>query len=445
MSEPKPKRVMKPKIPSQTLTARANIGAVDDGTALLLGLLGFAATKLWNTALWYCKELWDTTGIIPNYHAVNKHLKESENRWYRSVHAQSAQGVLEELWGSYKSWFALRKKGDSKARPPSFRRKTSLSTVTFKKDSISYDPETKTLRLGIPGAVFEKKELVFRLSLQPDLLITAKNIQMVRLSEDKGVWTAHLVYRIPKVTVKTGGHTLSIDLGQKHLITSACTDGSTNLYPGGELLALDRYFEKEKSKCTNVFSNKRIRLEILGSRQRNHFIHCLTRTVINDALARDVSTIVVGDIKDIRIGKDGESKNWGDSGNQQLHRWSFEQILYQLRYKAAMVGITVVTISEAYTSQDCCICTRRRKANRQHRGLYVCDECGMAIHADVNGAINILQRYLPGHRFLGVVGVLAHPAVNLFAWRNTRPFVREQGTWTRSKEPPTSVNHPLAA
>ncbi|MGO9379077.1 MAG: zinc ribbon domain-containing protein [Dissulfurispiraceae bacterium] len=54
-----------------------------------------------------------------------------------------------------------------------------------------------------------------------------------------------------------------------------------------------------------------------------------------------------------------------------------------------------MVVSESYTSQTCCKCGTRGKANRAHRGLYVCKSCGTTIHADVNGAVNILKKHLP--------------------------------------------------
>ena len=47
----------------QTMTAVGKASVTDDSTALLLGLLGFSATKLWNTAVWYTKDVWSATGI----------------------------------------------------------------------------------------------------------------------------------------------------------------------------------------------------------------------------------------------------------------------------------------------------------------------------------------------------------------------------------------------
>jgi putative transposase len=170
------------------------------------------------------------------------------------------------------------------------------------------------------------------------------------------------------------------------------------------------------------------------SRQRTHLLHSFTRSLVSDADARGVSTIIVGDLKDIRDGKD-----WGDSGNQQLHRWPFDKIIKMLTYKARLKGIRVLKEPEDYTSQTCCICGTKCRSNRVHRGLYICKQCGAVINADVNGAINILERYLPGQISASwSSGCLAQPAVNRFAWRKTRPVTTAQkpGTWH------TSLPHP---
>ncbi|HET6365558.1 MAG TPA: hypothetical protein VFG02_10960 [Nitrospirota bacterium] len=49
---------------------------------------------------------------------------------------------------------------------------------------------------------------------------------------------------------------MAIDLGMKHLAASACTDRTTVLWSGGELAALERHFDKQKSKTTKSRSNK---------------------------------------------------------------------------------------------------------------------------------------------------------------------------------------------
>ncbi len=49
-------------------TGRASV--TDKKTALLLRLLCFSATKLWNTAMWPIKEVLDTIGKIPIYYVL---------------------------------------------------------------------------------------------------------------------------------------------------------------------------------------------------------------------------------------------------------------------------------------------------------------------------------------------------------------------------------------
>ena len=50
-----------------------------------------------------------------------------------------------------------------------------------------------------------------------------------------------------------------------------------------------------------------------------------------------------------------------------------------------------------HTSQTCPCCGHVSKDNRQTQAKFVCVECSYANHADVVGAINVLER---GHRLL---------------------------------------------
>jgi len=48
----------------ETMTSVGKVSVTDDSTAILLGLIGFSATKLWNTAVWHTKKTWEATGKI---------------------------------------------------------------------------------------------------------------------------------------------------------------------------------------------------------------------------------------------------------------------------------------------------------------------------------------------------------------------------------------------
>jgi len=113
---------------------------------------------------------------------------------------------------------------------------------------------------------------------------------------------------------------------------------------------------------------------------------------------------VIGDITDIR-----KDKHFRKKESQKLHSWSFSKLIQQIEYKAVLSGIRFVRVSERDTSKTCSCCGIIRKSNRIHRGLYRCKMCGRVINSDVNGAINILKKYLQmfsiEHRSIGKVAL----------------------------------------
>ena len=274
-------RAKEPDVQTMTVVGKALV--TDDSTALSLGLLGFSATKLWNTAVWHTRNVWMATGKILTYPELDIALKQEHPLWYRRLHSQSSQAILEELRQSYQSWFALRKKGDRKSNPPGFRRKADLSTVTFKQRAVTWNERTSTVRLSIPKDIYGKQFLFLKLRLPNGTRLTEDYVQIGRLVHDKGMWFVHLVYTITLPVLKGEGETMALDLGMKYLAAMACTDGSTSLWPGGELAALERYFEMQKSKTTNSKSRKSRALNQKRSRQRSHLLHSFIKSLVRDA------------------------------------------------------------------------------------------------------------------------------------------------------------------
>jgi len=413
-------------VPMQTLTARTKVLNLSDQDALLLGLLGFFATKLWNVANHHRHVAWDETGKIPGFAEQCRELK--NNRWYKLLPSQSAQEVLGEQDDSYRSWYSHRKNGNKKARPPGFRKKNSLSTVTFKQNAFEVLLDNR-VKLKLPKT-YDRREIILEYQLPPDT--TLGKVQQVNLvyEHKTGDWYLHITHKIP-VKYREIGNVMSLDMGIVNIVSGLISDGFSFIVPGGELLALDRYFQKEKAKCTKSTSKKCVELNVKWGRQRNHYLHILTRRLVNLAIAHNVSTILVGELKGIRADKD-----WGDAGNQKLHTWPFSKLVSLLTYKSALSGIRVIKVSEKNTSTTCPVCGKRVKKARVHRGLFI--HCSFTLNADIVGAYNILQRYLretgPGSCPVrsGVVGALARPAVNLFVWRKTTPLGREQGTFRQA-------------
>lgn len=412
-------------VPMQTLTARAKVINLSDQDALLLGLLCFSAAKLWNVANHHRRTTWGETGKIPGFAQQCRVLK--ANRWYKLLPSQSAQEIIGEQDDSYRSWLSHRKNGDLKARPPGFRKKDSLSTITFKQSAFEVLPDNR-VKLKLPKT-YHRRIIVLRYQLSPET--TLGKVKQIKLMHEKktGDWYLHVVHKV-LIKYRKPGNIMSLDLGIVNILAGLITDGFSFTVPGGELLALDRYFQKERAKCTKSISKRCVQLNTKWGRQRKHYLHVLTNWLVNLAVKHNVSTIVIGELKGIRRGK-----NWGDSGNQKLHTWPFGKIFTLISYKAALAGIRLIKVSERSTSTTCPICAKQVKKARVYRGLFV--HCDVALNADQVGAYNILQRYLRETELVppirsGVVGALARPAVNLFVWRKNTPKGRKQGTFRQA-------------
>jgi transposase len=89
--------------------------------------------------------------------------------------------------------------------------------------------------------------------------------------------------------------------------------------------------------------------------------------------------------------------DYGDFMNRRLHGWGSAKLHVQIRYKAVEKGIPVETVNPHNTSKGCHACGKVGYNPRQATFKYTNDACWMVEYqADVNGAINIADRYLSG-------------------------------------------------
>jgi IS605 OrfB family transposase len=75
-----------------------------------------------------------------------------------------------------------------------------------------------------------------------------------------------------------------------------------------------------------------------------------------------------------------------------LHSWAFGQLGSFIAYKAERVGVPVMYVDPAYTSQECSGCHYIDKRNRPAQAVFACRSCGVVAHADHNAARNIASR-----------------------------------------------------
>ncbi|XGI84756.1 RNA-guided endonuclease InsQ/TnpB family protein (plasmid) [Halorutilales archaeon Cl-col2-1] len=398
-------------------TTRTYVGKITNHNQVEddLDKCGHSASRLWNVGRSYVQQRWDEDGEIPDESELKSELKDHER--YKDLHSQSSQRVLEELSEAFNGWY----NSDDSNNPPGYRKRGDdhpRSTVTWKKRGIKHDDEYNRLRLSKGWNLKENRDdyILVEYETRPD--VEVENVQQVRAVWNGDRWEVHIVCRkeIP-VEDAPGDDVAGIDLGMKNYVAIAYEDGDPELYPGNRLKQDKHYFTQEEYQTEGEDgpSEKALRARRKLSRRKDHFLHTLSRHIVERCVEKDVGTIAVGDLSDIREDEDGESRSWGKSGNKKLHGWEFDRFTRLLEYKAEEYGILVERVDEENTSKTCCCCGKIDDSNRVERGLYVCSSCDTVMNADVNGAINIRRKITqspPSEDMSN--GCLAQPGVYLF-------------------------------
>ena len=121
-------------------------------------------------------------------------------------------------------------------------------------------------------------------------------------------------------------------------------------------------------------------------------MHKASRAVVCLALENSIGTIVIGSSvgwkQDVSLGK---------KTNQNFVGIPYRRLTDMIRYKAALAGIRVIEVEEAYTSGTSWLDGEApEKANydsrrRLYRGLFRSNS-GILINADVNAAYQIMKK-----------------------------------------------------
>ena len=176
--------------------------------------------------------------------------------------------------------------------------------------------------------------------------------------------------------------------------------------------------ELDKLKNSNTYNSKYKRLKFIKSKLyhkrkviiRNE-LHKITNRIIETCIAYDINTIVLGFNKNQKTGS-----NMGSKNNKEFLNIPHSLIREMLIYKCKEYGINLVLQEESYTSKLSCLSNevwkyeKGKSETNESNGIRGITKKGKKItslfkdkvynliyHADINGAINILQKFLKKH------------------------------------------------
>ena len=232
------------------------------------------------------------------------------------------------------------------------------------------------------------------------------NLQQVRICYDERRKAHYLafIYRVKmKSSKEDNNEIMAIDLGQNNLATIVFNDSKDRFIIDGKELKskiayvnsrIDRLQSKEMRKTkdsTKFKTTKRIKkLYNYWFNYKMTYIHKASSKIIGLALSHNCKTIVMGDFKGVKYKK-----------RNMKYFVTMPHLIFieAIKYKAKLVGIDIIIQNESYTSGCSCIddyeiskeCYNKKR--RKKRGDFVTNN-GFHINADVNGAYNILRKYL---------------------------------------------------
>lgn len=318
-------------------------------------------------------------------------------RWHNSeeLHAHSADAVVQNFYASLQSWRA-RRKSDPNSKPP--RRRRWFYKVTWKSSAI----RLKNGKLMLSNGKGNEALVVDWHWDKP---------KIVEMGWNGSQYELRACYPVEVEHQNNQGNVAGVDLGEIHLAVTH--DGiNTDIFNGRYLRSVRRYQNKLKAKLSSLIDKKqrgsKSRKRLVKSKQKQltklknqikDILHKTTSLIVSTLKSRDVQTLVIGDVRDIR-----QDLDYGKKANQKLHQWVFGEVRHMLTYKAVRLGMRIELINEAYTSQTCPSCGKRHKPKNRN---YRCRHCGFEYHRDGVGSINIRRKYLGDST--PVVGLMASP------------------------------------
>lgn len=186
---------------------------------------------------------------------------------------------------------------------------------------------------------------------------------------------------------------VGVDLGINNMAVASTTEGSIRRFKGGEIKNKKRQFEHTRSslQAKGTRSAKRVLRNISGRERRfmADVNHQVSKDLVAWASTFEKPVIALEDLRGIRkrVGT-RKNKKSNKGSRRSVNKWSYFQLRTFIEYKANQLGIPVVYVEPAYTSQTCPRCGHVSDENRDGQ-RFTCVACKYNNNADIVGSFNI--------------------------------------------------------
>ena len=334
-------------------------------------------------------------GYVPMAANLPIWKRETGQEWLKDAPSQALQHALKDLEKAYKNFFAKR------AGFPRFKRKGSG-------DSFRY-PEPKQIKLDQHNnRILLPKLGWLRYRNSRDVLGEVRN---ATVSQSGGKWFVSIqTEREIEQALPAATSAIGIDVGIARFATMSDESyiAPLNSFKKHQR-RLARYQRRmsRKVKFSNNWKKAKARVQKIHAgiaNARKDFLHKTTTTIRLAARANHALVCIEYlQVRDMSKSSQGSNEQHGKMVKQKsgLNRAILDQgwgeFRRQLDYKVSWNGGMLLAVPPHNTSRTCPCCGHVSKDNRQTQATFLCVDCGYKNHADVVGAINVLER---GYRLL---------------------------------------------
>ena len=330
-------------------------------------------------------------GYVPMAANLPIWKREVGQEWLKDAPSQALQHALKDLDRAYTNFFAKR------ADFPRFKRKGSG-------DSFRY-PEPKQIKLDQTNSRILLPKLGWlRYRNSRDVLGEVRN---ATVSQSGGKWFVSIqTEREILQPLPTATSAIGIDVGIARFATMSDENyiAPLNSFKKHQQ-RLARYQRRmsHKVKFSNNWKKAKAKVQKIHTgiaNARKDFLHKTTTTI-----SQNHALVCIEDLQVRNMSKSskGSNEQHGKMVKQKsgLNRAILDQgwgeFRRQLAYKVVWHGGMLLAVPPHNTSRTCPCCGHISKDNRQTQAKFLCVDCGYKNHADVVGAMNVLER---GYRLL---------------------------------------------
>ncbi len=350
---------------------------------------------VYNKALAAQKENHEVGNKFVSYVAMAAKLPvwklEAGTEWLKETPSQALQHALKDLEKAFKGFFAKR------TGFPRFKKKGSG-------DSFRY-PEPKQIQLDQSNnRILLPKLGWLRYRNSRKALGQVRN---VTVSQSGGKWFISIQTQReleqPSPTTTTA---IGIDVGIARFAT--LSDDSyiaplNSFKTHQQRLARYQRRMSRKQKFSNNWKKAKTKVQKIHTaiaNARKDFLHKTSTTISQNHALVCIEDLQVKNMSQSSRGnreQHGKRVRQKSGLNRSILDQGWGEFRRQLDYKVQWNGGLLLAVPPQHTSQTCPACGHVSKENRQTQEKFLCIDCDYENHADVVGAINVLER---GYRLL---------------------------------------------